>query len=143
MNKRFTLRMSVQLLLKKEDQLLVYLRKNTGWADGMYALVAGHVDGNESAKQAMIREAQEEAGIIIEPQDLHVVHVMHRQSDCEYIDVFMQCDRWQGEVRNCEPHKCGELRFVSTTALPQNTLEYVKQAIKNINAQKSYDELGW
>lgn len=143
MKQRFTLRMSVQLMLKKDDQLLLYLRKNTGWADGMYVFVGGHVDGNESAKQAMIREAREEAGIIVEPQDLHVVHVIHRQSNCEYVEIFMLCDRWQGEIRNCEPQKCEELRFVPATALPDNTVDYVKQVVKNVDAQKVYDELGW
>ena len=142
-NKYFTLRMSVQLLLKKNNRFLLNLRHNTGWDDGMYAFVGGHIDGNETAKQAMIREAKEEIGIIINPNDLQVVHVMHRKTNCEYIDMFMMCDRWQGEISNCEPQKCKELRFVATTALPENTLGYVKKVMENVAVKKMYDEDGW
>jgi 8-oxo-dGTP pyrophosphatase MutT (NUDIX family) len=43
-------------------QVLLHKRQNSGFMDGSYSLVSGHVEANESFKQAMIREAHEEAG---------------------------------------------------------------------------------
>lgn len=42
--KRNKLPISVQLILKKEDKVLLLKRKNTSFADGMYGFVGGHVE---------------------------------------------------------------------------------------------------
>ena len=60
---RFKLAVTVQLLLEKDGKLLLHLRQNSSFANGYYGLVSGHIDGNETVRQAMIREAREEAGI--------------------------------------------------------------------------------
>jgi len=140
---RFKACVNVYLILEKEDTLLLYLRQNTGYADGQYSLVAGHIDGNEPASFAMAREAKEEIGIDINPKDLKVVHTMHRITDRENIDIFFSCSKWSGEIQNIEPHKCGELLFAPKHNLPQNTLEYIKTAINNSNINKSFCEFGW
>ncbi len=49
---------AVYLLLIKENQILLLKRANTGYEDGKYSLVSGHMDGNETIKQAMIRESK-------------------------------------------------------------------------------------
>ncbi|MFC1842255.1 NUDIX domain-containing protein [Candidatus Dependentiae bacterium] len=140
---RFKACVSSYLILEKDNKVLLHLRQNTGYADGCYSLVAGHIDGNEPASLAMAREAKEEAGIIINPQDLQVMHIMHRISDRENIDIFFHCKKWEGEIKNMEPHKCGELLFADKDNLPKNTLEYVKKAISNTNSKIFYSELGW
>ena len=52
---RFTLRSAVYLLLIKENQILLLRRFNTGWQDGKYSVPAGHLDGGETVKQAMVQ----------------------------------------------------------------------------------------
>lgn len=56
-----------------------------------YSVPAGHMNGGESVKSAMIREAEEECSIRIAPQDLEVwvVGVMHRLEDDERIDFLL------------------------------------------------------
>ncbi|HEC35073.1 MAG TPA: NUDIX domain-containing protein, partial [Anaerolineae bacterium] len=85
---RFRLLSAVHLFLVRDGKVLLLRRFNTGYEDGKYSVIAGHLDGNEEIKTAMIREAREEAGIEIAPQDLQVVGVMHRRSDDERIDFF-------------------------------------------------------
>ena len=56
---RFQMPVAVHLLLVKEGKILLLRRSNTGYEDGMYSIVAGHIDGDEDVKSAMIREAKE------------------------------------------------------------------------------------
>ena len=77
---RFTSRLAVYLVLIRDGKILLSLRQNTGFSDGLYSLVSGHVDAGESVRHAIIREAQEEAAITINPQDLKLVHTMQHQS---------------------------------------------------------------
>ena len=77
---RFKAVIAVHLILIKDNQILLLRRFNTGYEDGNYSVVAGHLDGNESVLKAMQREAFEEAGIQISEKDLQIVHVMHRKT---------------------------------------------------------------
>lgn len=53
---RFTVKSATYLMPLKDNQILLSRRFNTGWMDGMYSLISGHLDGNESVNDAMIRE---------------------------------------------------------------------------------------
>ena len=53
---RFSSRLAVYLVLIKNDRVLLTLRQNTGFANGLYSLASGHVDEGETIKQAMVRE---------------------------------------------------------------------------------------
>lgn len=144
MRESFTLRAAAHLLLFREGEVLLSRRYNTGWRDGSYSVIAGHLDGGETVLQAMIREAKEEACIDIAESDLRVVHVMHRKSkESEYIDFFLTTDTWTGDMQNGEPHKCDELAWFPLTAIPQNTLSYIQQGIEQSVAGVPYSESGW
>ena len=56
---------AVHLILIKEDKILIQKRKGSKLWPGYYALPAGHVDEGENQYDAIIREAQEELGILI------------------------------------------------------------------------------
>lgn len=140
---RFKLIPAVHLFLLRGRQVLLLRRYNTGYEDGNYSVVAGHPDGGEEMTEAMIREAREEAGILIAPDDLAVVGVMHRNSDSERVDFFMAADRWSGDVQNMEPHKCDDLSWFDMDQLPDNMVPYVRQALANYRAGRWYDAFGW
>jgi 8-oxo-dGTP diphosphatase len=140
---RFRLVSAVHLFLIREQRVLLLRRYNTGYADGSYSVVAGHLDGGEPVKQAMIREAREEVGITIAPEDLDVVGVMHRRSEDERIDWFLATSNWAGEVTNTEPGKCDRLDWFSLDALPDNTIPYVRRAINNYRRGAWFDSFGW
>lgn len=119
------------------------LRQNTGYEDNMYGMVAGHADGNETVREALVREAKEESGITIDPQALTLLHTMHRRTNRENIDLFFTTDSWEGEIANTEPHKCGELAFYPLSQLPPNTLPYLKRVLQYIEQGIPYSEHGW
>lgn len=61
----FSVPVSVHLLLRKDNKILLMRRKNTGFADGMYSMPAGKLEPKESVEDAIIREAREEINIDI------------------------------------------------------------------------------
>ena len=135
---------AVHLILQKDNKILLSRRFNTGYEDGNYSVVAGHIDANERARTAMIREAKEESGIEINEDDLETVHVMHRKgNDHERIDFFMVAKNWQGEPMILEIDKCDDLTWFELDGLPNNIVPYVKFALENIKGGNFYSEFDW
>lgn len=140
---RFKLISAVHLFLLRDDQILLLRRFNTGYEDGNYSVVAGHLDGGEPVKTAMIREAREEVGIELSEETLEVVQVMHRLTDHERIDFFLQATQWRGDIQNLEPHKCDDLAWYPLNHLPLNTIPYIRRAINNYHQKHWFDTYGW
>jgi 8-oxo-dGTP diphosphatase len=134
---------TVHIFLLRGEQLLMLRRFNTGFEDGKYSVVAGHLDGGETVRQGAMREAREEAGVEINPDTLQVVGVIHRNSDHERIDFFLAATEWQGEPTNLEPQFCDDLCWAPLDALPENTIPYVRRAIENYLGGIWFDEYGW
>lgn len=135
---------AVYLVLTREEEILLLKRCNTGYQDGNYSLVAGHLNGSETTKEGIIREAYEEAGITLLPKDIEVIHIMHRNSPGrEYFDIFLTASRWTGEITNMEPNLCDELKWFSIHELPNNIIPEVKHALKNMNKKVYFGEFGW
>jgi len=141
---RFKLIPTSHLILMKGNKILLLKRFNTGYEDGKYSVVAGHLDGGETFMQCIIREAREEADIEIKPEDLEIIHVIHRKvPNEERIDLFIRAKKWKGKPRIMEPHKCDDLRWFEINSLPDNVIPYVRRAIKNIQKKVFYSEHGW
>lgn len=140
---RFKIVPSVYLMLVRNGQILLSRRYNTGFCDGQYSLPAGHLDGNETFIQALIREVKEEIGINLDPSALKLVHTMSRKSAEERVDFFFITDRYDGEPKIMEPHKYDDLRWFKLDELPKNTIPYIRQAIESVQNNIFYSEYGW
>ena len=138
---RFKLIPSVYLVLIKNNEILLSRRYNTGYFDNNYSFPAGHLDGGETLRQAMIREAKEEIGITLNSKDLELIHVMNRKiPDNERMDFFFTAKKWQGEPTIIEPEKCDDLRWFNVNNLPENIIPYTKQAIDSFLNNIIYSE---
>ncbi len=134
--------LNVYLVLKKDNQVLLSLRKNTGYFDNFYCFVAGHVEENESAIAALIREAKEEIDIEITPSNLKMKCAIHRKTDRNNVDFFFECTKWKGEIINNEPEKCGHLQFFNLDALPSNIIPFIAKVLTT-SKEDFYLEEGW
>jgi len=144
MSERFKIYIAAYLVLEKDDQILFHKRKNSGYMDGYYSLVAGHLDGAETAKQAIIREGNEETGIVLRQDDLQVAHVSHRfNPHREYIDIYLTASKWEGEITNMEPHKCDGLDWFPKDDLPENIVPEVKAVLEQISQNNFYSDIGF
>src|SRR5450631_2363193 len=101
--RRFKLTSDVHLVLLDGDKVLFGLRRNTGFEDGAYHLPSGHLEAGESVVQAIIREAKEEVGVTIAPENVEFSHVMHNSSSGGRAAFFFSVRRWEGVPENREP----------------------------------------
>ena len=141
--KKITASVNVYLILKEGEKVLLALRQNTGYLDEHWGFPAGHVEKGEAATAGMVREAKEELGIDILPEDLKTVHVMHCKTNRLNVDIFFECDKWQGEIRNAEPEKCGEIRFFEPKALPAAIVESNAFVLEAAVQGQLYSEWGF
>lgn len=140
---RFKLIPEVHLVLRKDDRFLMLRRYKTGYMDGLYSVVAGHVDGDETFRSAMVREANEEAGITLQNEQLRLVHTMHRVSKDERLSLFFEATAWEGEITNMEPHKCDDLNWYTLAEQDAKLVPYVKSALASVSDGNPYSEFGW
>ncbi len=141
---RFKILVAVYLVPIKDGKVLLSRRFNTGYMDGMYGLVSGHVEQDEPIVDALIRETKEEAGITIEPESIRPIHVMYRKCpEVTYMDMFFVCYSWKGNPSVIEPEKCDDMRWHDIDKLPSTTLDYVQEVFKNFNKGVHYSEFGF
>lgn len=135
---------SVHLIIINNNQILLQRRYKTGFEDGKYGVVSGHIDGNEQILEAMFREAREEAGIILDLDNTRIVQVMHRKKpNEERIDYFIECTSWNGSIKIMEPNKCDDLSWFPLDNLPDNTIEYIRFAINCYVKGNHFTSFGW
>lgn len=136
---RFKLSVSVFLILKKHNQILMIKRAHTGWMDGYWSLPAGAIDGNETILDAVTREAHEEVGIIVDPINITLDHTMHCFThNEEWLGQYFVADKWENEPSINEPEKHDDILWVTVDELPKNTIPYVEQAIMHILKSSHY-----
>lgn len=137
---RFSIVPSSYVYLRRGGSVLLQLRQNTGYMDGLWAAgAAGHVELGETAADAAVREAREELGIGIQPANLSAVAVMQRTDGTDApieqrVDWFFVCDAWQGDPRILEPRKCAELAWFDLDALPARMPLYEREALRALRA---------
>ena len=141
---RFTFLATVNIFLIKEGKILLIRRANTGFFDGSYEAPAGHIDGGEPVRKAAAREALEEVGVSINPEDLHVVHVMHRYGQkAERIEFFLTAEKWEGEPENREPDKCDDIAWFPLNSLPENMVPKSHHALEQYLKGETFSEYDW
>jgi 8-oxo-dGTP diphosphatase len=140
--RRLRVPVAVHIFLARGNDVLLLRRCNTGYEDGNFSVPAGHLDGNETVIEAGIREAQEEIGVLIAPDELHIVQVMHRFAEEERIDYFLTANRWSGQLANMEPEKCDLLEWFPDDGLPENTIPYIAYGIRCWRQGASFTTFG-
>lgn len=124
MTDRFQVVPASYVLFRQGSRVLLQLRQGTGYMDGHWATAAaGHVEAGESAVQAAVREAHEELGIRIAPNDVVPLTCMHRtngggQAESERVDFFFTCNGWSGEPQIMESAKAAKLEWFDLDDLP-------------------------
>ena len=133
------------IILKTEysdTQILLHRRENTGFQDGKWDIAgSGHVDKNETAMSATIRECKEELGISVNINDLEFAHLSHRlSSDRTYYDIYFIVTAYSGIPTIMEPGKCSGLEWFPIDNLPADMIDCRKQDVQNYLNNRPYSE---
>jgi 8-oxo-dGTP diphosphatase len=131
------------ILTRHDGHVLLMRRYGSGYADGLLALPAGHVDLGETPTASIIREVREELGLELTPAALRAAGVMFRRSLEPRVDIFFTSTTWNGTPEIREPAKCTQLIWAHPARLPDDTLDYVGQALTNASNGTHFHEHGW
>ncbi|MFD3996106.1 NUDIX domain-containing protein [Streptomyces sp. NPDC058583] len=135
----------VHLYLELDGRVLLGLRHpDSAYAGDFWHVLAGHCEA-EAATACLVREAYEEAGLVIDPADVELVHTVHMvdQPGEPRIQLFFRARRWEGTPELREPDKCVAWQWWNAKDLPEPTVSYTRAAIEGIQAGRTYTELGW
>ena len=140
---RADVHIDLHLVLLRDGCILMGERRNATFGTGQYHVPAGHLEADETIIDGVIREAGEETGIRLAPDDLDLSYVMHFRGASDRLSLFFTAKRWQGEIKTCEPEKCAGWQWLPLTDLPENVVPYARQAIVDLMAGKRVGLFGW
>ncbi|GAA3387342.1 NUDIX domain-containing protein [Streptomyces roseoviridis] len=136
----------VHLYLEREGRVLLGLRHpDSAYAGGAWHVLAGHCEA-ESAAACLVREAYEEAGLVIDPAGVEFVHTVHmadRRGGPPRVQLFFRARRWEGTPELREPDRCVTWRWWDAKDLPEPVVPYTRAAVEGIRAGRAYTEMGW
>ncbi len=130
-------------MFERDGNILLQRRFNTGWQDGNYSFVSGHIEDNEQVLDAAIREAKEEIGVKLHKDTLKVIHVMHNKTDSNYINFFIKVNAWEGEPAIMEPDKSDDLSWYPVDSLPENLLYFLKDFFVLVEKKEIFSVFGF
>lgn len=130
------------VILRKGTQILLLKRADTAkFAPGHYSLIGGAVEAGESFRQAVVREAFEEVGVVIQTDDLRFVHTFYRKrAQDELVACVFECYTWEGEPFNKESDKHPSMVWMDVDGLPEKMIPAHKGALDLIAKGLFYSE---
>ncbi len=127
------------VVLQRDDEVLLQLRRGTGYMDDHWAVLAGHLEHDETIVAAAVREVAEESGVLVAPQDLMPLTTLHRswpsgpqiEQRCDY---FFRARAWTGEPAILEPDRCADMQWFPLSALPEPVVPHERVVLEYLAA---------
>lgn len=124
------------------------LRRNTGFADGQWNLPSGKLEMGEDVVSAVIREAREEVGIRMPRGDLRLAATVHYRGSKTHTRIGLAFTaafdpRRHGQPTNAEPHKCAEIGWFPSAALPTDTTPFTAACVQAFLTRTPLLLTGW
>jgi ADP-ribose pyrophosphatase YjhB (NUDIX family) len=114
---------------------IVLLQRGPGakFAQGLWDLPVGKNQAGEAVTTTAVRELREETGLLVQTDDLELVHVIHGAHGVEaphgFLTVVFTATRWTGEVVNAEPQKHSRVEWTPATAIPNEFVPTTHSAL--------------
>ncbi|TRV80933.1 phosphotransferase [Streptomyces sp. 130] len=133
---RHTVAVDVHLIAVREGEkgaeVLLSRRAGTVYAAGYWHFPSGHVDGPfEDAVTALVREAYEETGLVVAPDDVRAAVTLHHRAPAgrARVGFFFEVRRWSGAPEVMEPEVCDAMGWFPLDALPEPMVAYCRAGL--------------
>lgn len=126
-------------LIDDKQRVLLQRRANTDYKCGWWDLLSGHIEPGETPPAAAIREAEEESGVVVLPEDLELFHIYSNENNPKvpYLGFIFRARTWKGEPAIQEADgKCDAMGFYALDDLPEPLTSQVVEALKNISGNE-------
>ncbi len=109
------------LLKNKKGEYLLQQRQNTSYMNGYWDFSgSGHLEHGETIRESVVREAEEECGMRVNPSSLKLVQILqHDVGDWPYIDFLFIGDEFTGDATINEAEKVADLRWFKPEDFPE------------------------
>ena len=132
------------LILNELNQLLLGQRLNSHGANS-WGPVGGHLEFGETFEACAIREAKEEAGLIISsPEFIGASNDIFVNENKHYVSIFMRATiSSQQKIQNLEPHKTVEWKWFdfSNLPVPENLFLPLNNFIMSRSTEPQWDDI--
>jgi 8-oxo-dGTP diphosphatase len=132
-SRHFQLIVDVHLLLRRDGELLLGRRANTGYGDGAYEPPSGRLAERETLVEAAIRVAAAQVGLTLDPAMVSLAHVLHDVSGAGRMAFFLTADGWTGEPSPAAT-SYSDFGWFPLTDLPANMIDRARVAVRNFAA---------
>lgn len=126
---------TVLCMVYENNRILLQNRVKEDWKG--YIFPGGHVEKEESFVQAVMREVNEETGLIIKEPKLCGVKQFQTNEDERYIVLLFKTDRFQGTLTSSEE---GEMKWIDRAELEKHNLVEDFMELLKVFDSNSYNE---
>ncbi|WP_328971575.1 MULTISPECIES: phosphotransferase [Streptomyces] len=134
---RHTVPVDVHLILRRDGkagpEVLLSRRAGPVYATGLYHCPSGHLDPEEDMVEAVIREACEETGVLIDPEDVTLAVTVHHSPPVgagSRFGMFFEVRRWSGQPEVREPDLCDDMGWYPLEGeLPEPMVAYCRAGL--------------
>jgi len=112
---------------------------------GLIDSLAAHYARREvrrAARETLIRESFEEAGIRLRAENLTLAHVLHkRKKNQQRITLYFKASEWEGKLKARETHKFKKAEWFDLEELPANMTDTVQHVLDEYRRGSTYSEI--
>ncbi|WP_405063453.1 NUDIX domain-containing protein [Kribbella sp. NBC_01505] len=105
------------------------------FAQGLWDLPVGKATPGEPITVTAVRELAEETGLVVDPADLQLAHVIHSsfgvESPTGFVTIVFAAHRWTGELTNLEPDKHATAEWIDAAAIPDAFVNTTGAALRS------------
>lgn len=117
------------IIINDNDEILLVKRSLSSRTDpGLWSRPGGEVEFGETVHEAVEREVLEETGIRVKI-DRFLCMDENMEESKHWIALGFLTRYVSGEVKNLEPDKHDEVKWVSLNDLPKNLTEYTRHSL--------------
>ena len=131
------------LVLWRDDRVLLLRCWDEKQEQRSYRLIDVKLDGDDPAPVRLARQAHDDLGIVVVSDDLSLVHVAHRRTDRQYVDLFFATRVWAGAPALRTPSYCDELQWAEPGRLPEGTAVDARGGLEGIYRGRLFSMVGW